>query len=344
VVELDDREALLVGDEDVVLREAGVRALLVEGLLVLGRVAPAVEEGRQTRRRDVAPHAHLAEGLRQDLAEIALLLAQQLRRELGAQIRRRREAGLARAREQRGHLAHRHEERDLFARAGDVHARHLAGSEQRGTAAHAGVERPAEVDARVARVLEQSVVGAVHDAHAEVERIAERVEPLALAERLAAVEREGLPPCALAAQQRQVLHDVEGDELRLVLAAVLRVDLHHVAVGVVQRGRHDVVVRDEGPLRQDREARADAALGGAARLLDLHLHDARGVRGEDLGGGVGLRVRRRGDEPCGEPGEQSGASRHGTAYDAKSPRTESRAQSSTWSPSKTHPPLGRMPR
>src|SRR5574342_208892 len=140
------------------------------------------------------------------------------------------------------------------------------------------------------------------------------------------------------------LHHVEGAERRVVLRAVLRADLHLVAVGVVARPGHHVIVGDEGAFGCHREARSDAPLGRAAGLLDLHLHHARGVAGEDLGGGGGRGAR----GPCGEPrcetGEQSGASRHGLGYDAKSPRTESRAQSSTWTPSRSPQPFGTMPR
>ena len=164
--------------------------------------------------------------------------------------------GVLAARQQRDRELGRNEEAHLLAvdAARDVDADDMALVVERRPAAHAGRERAAEEDLRIEAALDQAVVGALGDREADVERVAERVDPLALRERR--VERakrqrvEGLASAAsgarlriAGAQQRQVVQHVELQDLHRRLAAV---------------GRHvDEVV----PLRLERRLADDMEVG-----------------------------------------------------------------------------------
>lgn len=78
--------------------------------------------------------------------------------------------------------ARRHQEAHKLAAdlLGDVDADDAALGIDRGTAAHAGVERAGEVDALVVAALDQAAIAAFDDGEAEIEGIAHRIEALAL--------------------------------------------------------------------------------------------------------------------------------------------------------------------
>src|SRR6185295_6678559 len=107
---------------------------------------------------------------------------------------------------------------------------------------------------------------------ADVERIAERIDALALREWLVGgTERqrvEGLARAGRArvagAQQREVVADVELQDDQRRLAAVGGDVDEVVAVGLERRFADDVEVGDDVALRRDEEARADRRLARAA--------------------------------------------------------------------------------
>ena len=154
---------------------------------------------------------------------------------------------------------------------------------ERRAAAHAGRERAAEEDLRIKAPPHQPVVGALRDREADVERVAERIDALALRERLVGGAKrqrvEGLargpgtvPTRVAGAQQSEVVQDVElqDDERRL---APVGGDVDEVVlVGLERRLGDDVEVGDDMALRRDQEARADRGLAGAAlqHRADLH--------------------------------------------------------------------------
>ena len=82
---------------------------------------------------------------------------------------------------EQGHGAlDRNEKAELIPRRRHVDADHSPGLVDRRPAAHSGVERPGEVNSRMAGVREMTVVRPLHNAQAEVFGMAERVQPVSL--------------------------------------------------------------------------------------------------------------------------------------------------------------------
>jgi hypothetical protein len=162
-------------------------------------------------------------------------------------------------------------------------------------------ERTTEEDLRVEAALDQAVVRALGDREAHVERVAERVDALALREALRfgakreRVERAagrrvfGRRGCRRIGclEQRQVVQHVELQDLQRRFAAVGRDVDEVVALGLQGRFGNDVEVGDDVALARDEEARADR---GLARPALQHRADLQQLRARLL---VDLACRQR---------------------------------------------------
>ena len=254
------------------------------------------------------------------------------------------------AREQRDRELGGDEKAHLLAvdAARDVDADDVAFLVERRAAAHAGRERAAEEDLRIEAAPHQAVVGALRDREADVERIAERVDALALRERLAGRAKrqrvEALARRVGGAQQREVVQHVELQDHQRRLAAVGGDVDQVVAIGLQRGLADDVEVGDDVALRADEEARADRGLAGAALQHGADLDQLRArllvdlARRERDRRGRRRRWRRRcaaldGGGAAGAPapvadgsGEASGVRNCASADDAASASTPKAAQ------------------
>ena len=200
---------------------------------------------------------------------------------------------------ERGGEGRRHEEADLLAvdPAGDVDADDVAFLVERRAAAHAARERAAEEDLRIEAPLDHAVVGALHDREADVERIAERVDALALRQRLVLGAKGSaskvLPGAVGGLEQRQVVQHVELQDLQRRLAAVGGDVDQLVALGLQRRLADDVEVGDDQAVLGDEEARADRGLAGLALEHGADLHQLRARLLVDLARRQRHRRRRR---------------------------------------------------
>ena len=121
-------------------------------------------------------------------------------------------------------------------------------------------ERAAEEDLRIEAAPDQAVVGALGDREADVERVAERVDALALRQRLRLAggtrSASKLParPASAGLQQRQVVQHVELQDLQRRLAAVGGDVDEVVALGLQRRLADDVEVGDDVALARRRRS------------------------------------------------------------------------------------------
>ena len=121
---------------------------------------------------------------------------------------------------------------------------------ERRAAAHAGGERAAEEDLRIEAAPHQAVVGALRDREADVERVAERVDALALRPAAgspggSAARRSCARRGVAGAQQREVVQHVDLQDLQRRLAAVGGHVDEVVALGLQRGLADDVEVGDD---------------------------------------------------------------------------------------------------
>ena len=264
--------------------------------------------------------------------------------------------------QERHREARRHQEAHLLAvdAARHVDADDVALLVERRAAAHAGRERAAEEDLRIEAAPHQAVVGALHDGEADVERIAERIDALALGQRLGVGAKgqgvEAVPGGVGGLQQGEVVQHVELQDLQRRFAAVGGDVDQVVPLGLQRRFADDVEVGDDEPVLGDEEARADRGLAGPAlqHRADLHQLRARllvdlacrqrhrrhrgcGRRRRRLGGGRGRRLggvgrlqragrRRHRSEQRPREKEEGPAATHPKAFYEAGAKTETRAR------------------
>ena len=252
----------------------------------MGRVLPALGDEAIGERRLV---------LDQLLVDDRIGRAEQRRRVLAAREQGGRELG----RDQEAHLL-------AVDAAGDVDADDVAFFVERRAAAHPGRERAAEEDLRIEAALDQAVVGALRHREADVERIAERIDALALGQRLVGRTKrqriEAAPGGVAGAQQRQVVQDVELQDLQRRLATVGGDVDQVVPLGLERRFADDVEVGDDVALIGDEKPRADRGLARPALEHGADLDQLRARLLVDLARRERDRRRRqRRDGACARP-------------------------------------------
>ena len=158
---------------------------------------------------------------------------------------------------------------------GHVHAQHAARVVHRRATAHAGVERAAKKDARVKAALDQPVVGALGHRKANVQRVAQRVDALALRQWVGGGAKAQHRRCCrapLGAQHGQVALHVKRQQLHLALLPLHRHVNAPVALGLQRQLAGHVKVGDDQPIGRHKKARANRRLrvGIAQQRADLH--------------------------------------------------------------------------
>ena len=194
-------------------------------------------------------------------------------------------------------------------------------------AAHAGVDRAGKVDVLVVALVDQAVVGALDDGEAQVERIAHRVDALALGQlrpraRAGRIRTSGRPVARSSFTTARSCVTSIASRLSGPVRAVGREVLEAVGLRVEGELRDDVVVRDREPVGAHDETRAQGRLAPRRLQERAHLQDARlGELVDALGGGRerggGARVAsptrtgwRDGGGRREQPGESSGNRDH----------------------------------
>mgnify|MGYP000267026151 CR=1 FL=1 len=158
---------------------------------------------------------------------------------------------------------------------GNVDAQHAACVVHGGAAAHAGVECTAKKDARVKAALDQPVVGALGHRKANVQRVAQRVDALALRQWVGGGAKAQHRRCCrapLGAQHGQVALHVKRQQLHLALLPLHRHVHAPVALGLQRQLAGHVKVGDDEPIGRHKKARANRRLrvGVAQQRADLH--------------------------------------------------------------------------
>lgn len=119
------------------------------------------------------------------------------------------------------------------------------------------------MDAFVVTMFDQAVIGAFDDGETEVERIAHRVEPLALGHgsvhrRLVEGEERRIAPVEL--NDREIVRHVHPDQAEIAVAAVSAPVFEPVSLRLQCGLRDHMIVRDRKPVGGDEEAGADRCL------------------------------------------------------------------------------------
>jgi hypothetical protein len=234
------------------------------------------------------------------------LPARELTADFGAQVCRRRELAFARVVDQGRSEARRHQEADQLAPAPNGHID--AGDAQVGgdgrAAAHAAVDGAGEMDLLVIPALDQPVVGALHDREAEVMRVPQPVEALAVGKpalQRALIELEERPPLTFGAHNRKIVDDIDRQQLQGAARAVGGRVFQAIGAWIEAVPRDDVVVRYCKPVRAHQEPRAERRLLAGAGNKRAHLQKTRPRPGGDA-----LGRRRRGRQRVGRLRRRTG--------------------------------------
>jgi hypothetical protein len=192
-------------------------------------------------------------------------------------------------------IAGRHQEADQFAieALGDVDAGHRAIDRHAGAAAHAGVDRAGEHQLVVEAARDHAVVGAFGNREAEVERIAHRVQVLALRQaRQLFRHLEEAGAVAVDAQHGQVVQHIDRQQFDIAALAAGVDPFADVGVGIERELGHHVVVGQHQVAGADQKAGADRGLRAAALQQRAHLQDVVLGGGIQVLGGAGGRRQR----------------------------------------------------
>ncbi len=111
-------------------------------------------------------------------------------------------------------------------------------------------------------MLDKAVIGALDDGEAEIERIAHRVEPLAL--RQASAQRRGIEGEACPRRhtvfepdQREIVGEIDGEQPQPTMPAICHGVFEAIGFGLERVLRDNVIVGDGDPPLAHQEARAD---------------------------------------------------------------------------------------
>jgi hypothetical protein len=206
-------------------------------------------------------------------------------------------------------IAGRHQEADQFAieALGDVDAGHRAVGRHAGAAAHAGVDRAGEHQLVVEAARDHAVVGAFGNREAEVERIAHRVQVLALRQaRQLFRHLEEAGAVAVDAQHGQVVQHIDRQQFDIAALAAGVDPFADVGVGIERELGHHVVVGQHQVAGADQKAGADRGLRAAALQQRAHLQDVVLGGGIQVLGGAGGRRQRGGGQRWPRGGGRSG--------------------------------------
>ncbi len=231
-----------------------------EGLVGLDRgAAPAAHLLGLAHRHLVGRHGFQGQRRGQQLIDHGALMAQQLRGDYRSEIGRRLD--LCRdLLEQRLRIAGRHQEADQLAiePLGYIDASHRAGHRHAGAAAHAGVDRTGEQQLVVEAARDHAVVGAFGNREAQVQRIAQRVQVLALRQcRQLRGDLEEAGAVAADPQHRQIMQHIDCQQFDIAALAAGVHPFADVGVGVERELRYHVVVGDHQVAGADQEAGTD---------------------------------------------------------------------------------------